>query len=958
MKTFFSSADRSRTIDALARRARRERARGNGLYLGHDAHGWHYADAQHSVLVLGPPRSGKTSALLIPNVLSAPGAVVTTSTKPDVLDATSATRSSLGTCHLFDPSGSVADRPGVHRLRWSPLPACTSWRTALVTARSLVVVGSRAPARAAAPRRPTGPSGPRRCWHRCCTPPRSRAPTCAPCWPGWTAGGPCPAQQALRVRPATTAHRPGPPRRDRHHRRARAQRHLVDRVGRARRLPVGAGAGRHVRSRFRPRRLRPARGTPSTSPPRPTTRRWWHRSSWACSTTSGAPPTPVPPADAGPAAPPVVLALDELANIAPLPELPSMVSEGGGQGLVTLACFQDLSQARHRWPGQADGFPSLFGTTVVLPGIGDVRTLEALSVLAGDHEVWPGRSSAGPVSTGRPLADLLGARTDPDGRAAVDAVAPPARPRRHHPRSSRLRPGLRRHATSRPGSPWHRPTWPNPGGVLRAPERALDGPGRAGRRPQHRRIRGRARPLRTRSSAIGRAVARPGMSEGIGRSTPGVADRPSPTPRSGRSGPGPSAARTTSPGSDRSATTSSDGAPWPPRSPRPRPVGSPSPAPRTAATRSVDSPDRPLRGGVGDRRHEVPGRHPGPGRHRCSSPASSPARSIAARFRRRTARPTTRTRSLDVEARPPAARRRHADPQLVDGHAPGPCPGRSAMERPPAGHPGTSAPPATGGTTRRSTPHAARTAGTARDRRRPPPTRPDRAPAPRHAGGPGEVVAERGVVDRPGWPGGGGTAAGCRAPTTARRHPGRRWPSPGGCGGGGRGPDWSDGRTRPPRPRWWPGGGPRPTASGAPRDRGARGRRRRRPPPPGVRHRRAAPSSRGREQMEDADRLRRAEGEVEPAHRAVAPAPSQRAAARRVASGQHLGETRRRPPGRRVRAPRSPARPTARVTRRPPGPSTSARPGTRSAEVVVDARRPGRRASSAPAIGQTAPPRG
>jgi len=105
--------------------------------------------------------------------------------------------------------------------------------------------------------------------------------------------------------------------------------------------------------------------------------------------------------------PPVVLALDELANIAPLPELPSMVSEGGGQGLVTLACFQDLSQARHRWPGQADGFPSLFGTTVVLPGIGDVATLEALSVLAGDEELVTRSVSRGQVSTGRPVSDLL-----------------------------------------------------------------------------------------------------------------------------------------------------------------------------------------------------------------------------------------------------------------------------------------------------------------------------------------------------------------------------------------------------------------------------------------------------------------------------------------------------------------------------------------------------------------------
>ena len=45
----------------------------------------------------------------------------------------------------------------------------------------------------------------------------------------------------------------------------------------------------------------------------------------------------------------LLLALDELANVAPLPRLASIVSEGGGQGVLTLACLQDLSQARSRW---------------------------------------------------------------------------------------------------------------------------------------------------------------------------------------------------------------------------------------------------------------------------------------------------------------------------------------------------------------------------------------------------------------------------------------------------------------------------------------------------------------------------------------------------------------------------------------------------------------------------------
>ena len=84
---------------------------------------------------------------------------------------------------------------------------------------------------------------------------------------------------------------------------------------------------------------------------------------------------------------PTLLALDEVANIAPIPDLPSMVSEGAGQGLLVLACLQDLSQARVRWGTAADGFLSLFATTVVLRGIADSVTLRDLSALAGQREM-------------------------------------------------------------------------------------------------------------------------------------------------------------------------------------------------------------------------------------------------------------------------------------------------------------------------------------------------------------------------------------------------------------------------------------------------------------------------------------------------------------------------------------------------------------------------------------------
>ena len=89
----------------------------------------------------------------------------------------------------------------------------------------------------------------------------------------------------------------------------------------------------------------------------------------------------------------LLLVLDEVANVAPLPQLAGIVSEGGGQGVVTLAAMQDLSQARTRWGVEADGFLSLFPTTVVLPGIADRRTLELISALSG--RTWVPRVSQG-----------------------------------------------------------------------------------------------------------------------------------------------------------------------------------------------------------------------------------------------------------------------------------------------------------------------------------------------------------------------------------------------------------------------------------------------------------------------------------------------------------------------------------------------------------------------------------
>ena len=85
------------------------------------------SEPRSHLLILGPPRVNKTAGVLIPLVLSAPGPVVSSSTRDDVLRACAATRSRMGRIWHFTPDGSPT-APGAIPLRWSPLT--TNWRQA------------------------------------------------------------------------------------------------------------------------------------------------------------------------------------------------------------------------------------------------------------------------------------------------------------------------------------------------------------------------------------------------------------------------------------------------------------------------------------------------------------------------------------------------------------------------------------------------------------------------------------------------------------------------------------------------------------------------------------------------------------------------------------------------------------------------------------------------------------
>ena len=94
-----------------------------------------WCSVEDSVIVLGPPRSGKGLHTVISAILDAPGAVVTTSTRPDNLAVTLQARRETGPVAVFDPQGLAAGLPDA--MRWSPIRGCESPRTALARAKAL-----------------------------------------------------------------------------------------------------------------------------------------------------------------------------------------------------------------------------------------------------------------------------------------------------------------------------------------------------------------------------------------------------------------------------------------------------------------------------------------------------------------------------------------------------------------------------------------------------------------------------------------------------------------------------------------------------------------------------------------------------------------------------------------------------------------------------------------------------
>ena len=91
--------------------------------------------------------------------------------------------------------------------------------------------------------------------------------------------------------------------------------------------------------------------------------------------------------DGRPLDPPLLIVLDEAANIAPLPDLDVIASTGAGHGVQLVTVLQDLAQAHDRWGRErAETIVNNHRAKLIGAGTADSRTLDYAARLLGDAD--------------------------------------------------------------------------------------------------------------------------------------------------------------------------------------------------------------------------------------------------------------------------------------------------------------------------------------------------------------------------------------------------------------------------------------------------------------------------------------------------------------------------------------------------------------------------------------------
>ena len=363
------------------------------------------AERGHSVLVVGPTQSRKTSGFAVPAILEWAGPVVAASVKSDLVRNTMAWRRRCGRVSVYDPMAVT----GLARASWSPLQAAATWEGARRIAQSLTEV-----ARSSAGSMTDGDF-----WYS------TAAKLLAPLLLAAAASGRTMADvvrwidtqevdevyDALMMSgdaPALQAARASWARDDRQRSAVYTTAETVVEVfadpvvatsecqpradagadcaaGAAGAAGAGASPGAVAGEAFDPVRMLDESGTLYLCAPAHDQRRL--RPVFATLVAQVVEAAYERASRLGsPLDPPLLVVLDEAANVAPLAELDVLASTAAGHGVQLVTVWQDLAQVHARYGARAGSVVNNHRVKVFLSGIADPGTLEHASALIGDTE--------------------------------------------------------------------------------------------------------------------------------------------------------------------------------------------------------------------------------------------------------------------------------------------------------------------------------------------------------------------------------------------------------------------------------------------------------------------------------------------------------------------------------------------------------------------------------------------
>lgn len=356
-----------------------------GYYLGRARGQEVWATVEDSMLVIGPPRSGKGLHLVVNAILDAPGAVITTSTRPDNLTITLEARKAVGPVAVFDPQQLAPGLPA--GMRWSPVRGCIDPLTAMIRAAGFAAASGFGDVESGGFWEGKTRAAIQALLHAAAIDGRD-----ARALYQW-ALSPTSAMDAVRILQGSTLAADGW---------ADSLESMVTADPRTR-DSIWQGVGLAFQSLADPRvmsAVTPAAGEEFDPEDFISRRGTLYLLATGSGASSSAPLVAAFIEDLvevarrmaarSPGArldPPMLMALDEIGNLAPLPSLPVLMAEGGGTGITCCPVLQSLAQARESWgENNAQAIWDASIAKIILGGGSNAKDLQDLSALFGERD--------------------------------------------------------------------------------------------------------------------------------------------------------------------------------------------------------------------------------------------------------------------------------------------------------------------------------------------------------------------------------------------------------------------------------------------------------------------------------------------------------------------------------------------------------------------------------------------